>query len=724
MEYRRQEDYGVNSISPFRLRNQRIQRLPDPHLICNRDLTERSPRFRISPARRVRGGGLLERRDYGWENGETMRFRSPSPNFLERLPNYRKASLQRDELIGETMRFRSPSPDFRESLPNNGKGSLQRDELRRYEFPDFVDRKNELDAGLKHRSLRGNAERDRVLSSVGNQFFEMPVTLVDGRIAREKYGSLAKLVPDLRRADDAVDLPASSRNSHFRFKDESFLYPDPYLRKNLSGIDRYENGEKYPFPFKDLSYSGSANLAKDFSNSSKLTEFAGSSLQNSRENLMVSYRHGVHSARDIHSRSSIQQREEFSSLDLHQRHNSETRVDHESSQKDPHGYQWSTFCSTRADDQEYPYRRPDLYPRPELQNTDYLYPSGSLGRKMPFVEPKDCNEADFITPELVKFTKKYTTKDKYSRGLHGRSSSWDHQCLEDQSYSEYFLANGAQRERLRMSPDNPYDVRECRHDLKGKGMRSYEVDTSTSLEGSVKRKYGIDEELSRSSTRLTTSSKAKNIDFVMARNERFDDWNVEDDIDVLLPKSSECYHDPCRRATTKAFDVVQHDGVSPSDDWLDCDPETYIEEHSTKPNKLGKRNVKGHFRPGSSNGYDFRPGSSNAYDSYRFKKHHPTKSPWPRSKDNKQLDEDECTIDALELDNLPSSFQSGPTEDSEEFKQLVKKFFLVFSKKLNVSPATRKRYKEQGRAGPLFCIVCSQRSVFFFFLLFSYSMGI
>lgn len=57
--------------------------------------------------------------------------------------------------------------------------------------------------------------------------------------------------------------------------------------------------------------------------------------------------------------------------------------------------------------------------------------------------------------------------------------------------------------------------------------------------------------------------------------------------------------------------------------------------------------------------------------------------------------------------------ESEPSEDTEEFKELVQKAFLLYAKKLNVNPSVRRRYKEQGKAGSLFCIACGRRSVFF-----------
>ena len=62
--------------------------------------------------------------------------------------------------------------------------------------------------------------------------------------------------------------------------------------------------------------------------------------------------------------------------------------------------------------------------------------------------------------------------------------------------------------------------------------------------------------------------------------------------------------------------------------------------------------------------------------------------------------------DQLNLAELESS------EESEEFKEVVHKFFLEYSKKLNVNSSVQRRYKALGKAGSLFCIACGRRSVF------------
>uniref|UniRef100_A0A7N0RHN5 Uncharacterized protein n=1 Tax=Kalanchoe fedtschenkoi TaxID=63787 RepID=A0A7N0RHN5_KALFE len=66
-------------------------------------------------------------------------------------------------------------------------------------------------------------------------------------------------------------------------------------------------------------------------------------------------------------------------------------------------------------------------------------------------------------------------------------------------------------------------------------------------------------------------------------------------------------------------------------------------------------------------------------------------------------------METLEDVDIPGNPASG--DNTEDFKQSVQKAFLLISQKMNENPATRRRYRGQGKAGTLFCIVCKKRSV-------------
>jgi hypothetical protein len=84
---------------------------------------------------------------------------------------------------------------------------------------------------------------------------------------------------------------------------------------------------------------------------------------------------------------------------------------------------------------------------------------------------------------------------------------------------------------------------------------------------------------------------------------------------------------------------------------------------------------------------------------------------WKRNDD---FGEDANVIDDDQSEEWVNLGEAEPPEGSEEFKQLVDEAFLLYSKRLNLNSAVQRRYKEQGKAGSLFCIVCGKRSVYFF----------
>lgn len=69
------------------------------------------------------------------------------------------------------------------------------------------------------------------------------------------------------------------------------------------------------------------------------------------------------------------------------------------------------------------------------------------------------------------------------------------------------------------------------------------------------------------------------------------------------------------------------------------------------------------------------------------------------------------------LGDRDSLTKSEPPEKSEDFKQMVQSAFFKFLKELYETSMKRKKYKEQGKAGSLKCIVCG-RSVFYILICF------
>ncbi|KAL3530417.1 hypothetical protein ACH5RR_009739 [Cinchona calisaya] len=82
----------------------------------------------------------------------------------------------------------------------------------------------------------------------------------------------------------------------------------------------------------------------------------------------------------------------------------------------------------------------------------------------------------------------------------------------------------------------------------------------------------------------------------------------------------------------------------------------------------------------------------------------------PRSQDGSG-GSDRNQVEDPQEDNVISA-KPEPPENSEDFKQLVRIAFFKFVKQLNITSAKRRKYKEQGVAGTLKCIVCRSQEEF------------
>ncbi|KAK1382654.1 XS domain-containing protein [Heracleum sosnowskyi] len=121
-------------------------------------------------------------------------------------------------------------------------------------------------------------------------------------------------------------------------------------------------------------------------------------------------------------------------------------------------------------------------------------------------------------------------------------------------------------------------------------------------------------------------------------------------------------------------------------------------EHSIRGQRSGDKYSRGYMKPGSVS-------HSDSYQYNRKNLFPKSQNVWMRNKDGNKVDvQNEVSL----LENRESFTKSEPSEDSEEFKQLVYNHFLFFTRKLNDNYAVRRRYKEQGRAGSLFCLVCGR----------------
>ncbi|XP_034704437.1 uncharacterized protein LOC117928614 [Vitis riparia] len=299
----------------------------------------------------------------------------------------------------------------------------------------------------------------------------------------------------------------------------------------------------------------------------------------------------------------------------------------------------------------------------------------------------------------------------------GRQVSRDHDILNSGVVQEHefsrlrshYVSGGdanpvSQKERLKIIPVADYDMEMHRLAIRRQRMKGEEHDIYDASDRILKRKHSMDEEVTRYNSRSIISSKWYTHvprRFQGHLGDSVEEMYDEDLAGLASTKPTRMERNGYRHSE-RIFDGRDHRRGS-AYDWLSSqDPLEYEEERPIKSYKPGGRYIKGQNRPSSlswNNSYHFDKRS------YPNKQH----KVWKRIKEDyyEDVDANENDFDPSEED-WENPVKSEPPEDSEEFKQLVHKSFLKFSKKLNEHPSVRRRYKEQGQAGSLFCIVCGR----------------
>ncbi|GFZ11192.1 hypothetical protein Acr_22g0005900 [Actinidia rufa] len=731
MQPRRHEDYNTFPSDPkMKLRDREIGFGHDPYAPPRRDFLERSPHSRksLSPRRAEGSRRLLD------VNGRN--------NSLERREDYGRDFAGGGSGGGRGERVRSRSPPFvvnKRSHHDEGVSSRHLPELRRrYGFVDRMDvnadrltREKEYD-GSRLLGTSGPGMSSHELMGLEDDAVRNLFRLPKGSGTTSKYG------------EGGARFSLSSSNLDIgQYKDERVRYADPLLLDKLSGMESYREREKPMFYSRDGSYPQvSGTQSKDYN---------GSSFGISRSDFQGSYQDGMplladeyRSSAKIKDNLGFSGHAEMSTLDSGRDHNTE--------HKDLAHYRRDTFIPTRAERQDYFNRRPG-----GGDSDIYGYSSDEFYKTMSAREPVDYDHKDLLRSEMRDPMVEYADNREYTSRNVRDNSLQDHPSMRKQTVSsylgigvspaskgeEYFGSKRAhvefgrrgsgdqdiphsgvpedhkishlrldydfgrdagpasRNERMRNSPELKYETE--MHTIAG---RTYEIEEDHGMYDSFyrgpKRQYHADEEMSRLNSRSIVSSKWYDTSRVRDLHDRNEEWTGQDS-DVSYSPRSVGYDDKLYQREERKFGGADRHRadrhrVSEFDDWLPShDSMEHVQEHSMKPYKPGGRYSKGHLRPG--------PQSSNS--SYRYnKRHFLPNNVWIRGKDDKKVDVHENEVDLSE--DWVSSARSEPPEDSEEFKQMVHKAFLIFSKRLNETPSARKRYKEQGRAGSLFCIVCGR----------------
>jgi hypothetical protein len=486
-----------------------------------------------------------------------------------------------------------------------------------------------------------------------------------------------------------------------RFKDEKLQHHDPLVSKKIAEIDTYENTEKHVFRPRDALYSkASASIGVSHQSSGNpRANFSGIPLNEqprssgkSQETLSLS---------EYRQRFEPWHEAEPNELGLHRldsRHEAELTDRQILHRRD-------TYSPTGPDRRDYKYARIE-----ERERDDYGYPSSVMYRRMDLPD-HEFNHKDMRRANIVDPTTEWVRDPEYSHrnpsgsnlrehhSYHEKKPVSNHIVLsrssaaskEDQilyldeshshhhDISHYGLERDtglvSRKERI-MSPEFQYDAEKRfakAHLEKAERLRIY-----GQSDRMAKRKYAMVEDTERHEPRAIPSSKWITSGRPHDRNPQFEEWVDEDASDLVLSRRVG-YEPDISRREERTLDI--HRGPPFRDGILYADPD---EDRSNKP---VSRNIKGHSKPVYLNWH-------NSHQS--DKKHFIPKANnvWLRGKDDDRP--------GFEVE------KSDPREDSEEFKQLVQKHFLTFSKKLNDNEMVQKRYKEDGKAGSLFCIVCGR----------------
>ncbi|KAK4593176.1 hypothetical protein RGQ29_017354 [Quercus rubra] len=729
---------------------------------------DRSPRARrsMSPhrldgSRRVAGGSRrsrsIERREYhqwhlsGSNGGRGDQIRSRSPPFEQVR---KRVQFDDDSLVMH--RNYAPPMELR----------------RGYELCDHADFKVDDDNMkskhvllYEHNSSRIGKERDfsesRLAAGGGHGMLAQKSMALEDGIAHGSYRLTQDLGPTDYRETDG-HLSSSSRSIDIRrFEHERPQYQDAIAMDKLPIMDSYKDGEKPMFQSRDMPYPiVSASHSKGFAGTSPLADLSSSSSRMLRSEFLGSYRDDMHlpPPSGEFSRSSGKLADPLGFNAYEERPLIDSSGEPEAGQRNLTYYQRGACSPTRAECEDYPY--PKLY---GIANDDRGYPSDDLYRMMPPQVPLDYDHArsdydhrDLPRPNIMHHAVNRVdniTEDSYRNPRKG--TLLDHSTLHKQTVSEYLDTNrmsnaskqggeylGSRRsqveferrlspeyetshlgasqdrqilnmradfgfgkdagpkflkERLQSPPVSKYDLDGHRHSVRMQRMDEHGL--SEPSDRMLKRKFSFKEELSGHDSRKIMSNKWNASRGLQDRYDSGEEW-IDEDMSALYSSNSVGLDRNEYRKPKRIYDRLEYRQDFASDNWVSSqDSLSQTQRHSVGLYKHGGRYTRAHPRTGflSSHNlhhFDRRSGLQKLQSNV-----------WKRNDD---YHEDEQEDDGDPSEDWVNPLESEPSEDSEEFKQLVQEAFLKYCKKLNVNPAVRRRYKEQGKAGSFFCIVCGK----------------
>ncbi|EEF30372.1 uncharacterized protein LOC8275963 [Ricinus communis] len=732
---RRHDDYVKLSPSS-KIRNQHKYEAVgghDSYPVSRRDAVDRSPHMQhrsLSPRSKIDGSrrvlmregrsGSIERRDYSWHLGarRTEKLHSGSPSFI---PEHRK-------------------PHFDEGMVH-----------RKYDYANDIDydigKTNRLKHvyGYDHHGVYSRMSKEKDYSDNRTLGIDGHVTMGQKSMPMEDVimrGSHRVppdfiLTSDYGKTGDHLQLPLR-RMDVSQLEHEKLRYQEPISPDKIPVREFYKEGENPVCFSRDESYTiKPASHSKGFG-STHFKHFPGTSSGVSRSEFLGSSREGMPlSASGDYPRNIMKFTEPININAYDESPGLEMR-DLETGKRVMTGYPPGTYSPNRTEHDDFSYTK---------VNDDNVCPSADLHR---MVRPRswldhDQAQADYEYRELSRASVMHSVLDKvdpmedsyknirnstvweqnihkwaatenldtgrilytpknireymgsgYTQSEFGRRDSRDNEAsylgaLQNHQIShlrsDYGFGRDAgpqfQKERLQDPDISEYDLE--MHKISGKRAR---IDEELAI-------YDQPDKVPKSRYRVSRNQYAPQQ--YEAAYESGEEW-IDENASVLHPsRTQRSDHTAFRKAKSTYVGQDHHGDFFASEDWLSSqDALAHSRKHSIRYYKPSVKYTKGHPKSGSltwchSNQTDKRTGA--------YRKH----KTWRR---NDEYNEDEQANDDDPSEDWVNMAESELSEDSDKFKQLVHEAFLEYSKKLNLNSAVRRRYKEQGKAGSLFCIVC------------------
>ncbi|KAK7268422.1 hypothetical protein RIF29_21120 [Crotalaria pallida] len=766
MQFRRREEEHVPAVlsPPSKLRAQhRLEAGPDPNLRSRGDGSDPVQQRNLSPLKvdgvRRGGGDGFERRDFDWQLGgrRSGQFRPQSPPGEE---------LRKRSHFDDGVRHRSGSPPPLRLRPRYESGNsmdygidddehldakrvyINRDkdlvENRLGGGVDMVDHKYvicENEAGGSYRSIPDSSVPNMGVNvtspyeETGGHLPRLPRRVPVERFEHERRQHQKSLPMD------KIPISESQNRAEkiiYHGRDDSHATISPSYTEDFAGTSHLRDRERdYGNPFVEMSRSDLLRsrgdgiclpIPYDQSRSSgKLAEPVGFSGHEQRPRIDTT-KGPIRNPEIMHRNMMYHQRREFSpSRTQHEDYvNSKLQV---RAAQDERVYQYDDLPRRVAPPGRLSYEQ-DLmeYDNRELSRPYISYPDvdragqseDSYGNQRKGVihdhpglqKPKyfDYHDHDMRRTSMASTPDEGYLHSGYSHHEVGKKMPQDYEIsylgepeadrlsnLRSHYESRRVGGPGLQQDRFQSSSLSKHNSETYRQAVRVQEVKQ-DFGIHDHSDRFMKRKYNVNEDIDVHDFRAIKSSKwDEEYQDVYENGE----WVDDEDMNMLYSTGNVGFKHKTYRKYKREYNELEHEEDFPSDEWeLPQDSVAPVQRNSFRFQKYPNHNIKHHSKPSSSSWYKpqhFSKRNVIQKQPKAWQKHH-------GYHENKHTSNDESSEDWI------STTESEPAEGTEEFKQMVHEAFLMYSKNLNLSSYVQKRYLDQGKAGSLYCVVCSRSS--------------